>query len=127
MSKIDAAGKTLTLPVLVVNGDCRPCLKRLEESVSALRGVFSAQMQSNGRNLTVTYDPALVSIEAIKTQAHESGVAITTKFGHVNLDIRGMDCADCSLTLEKALANLPGIVDVSVNFPTASLTAEFVA
>ena len=127
MSDAATVRKTLVVPVLVVNGDCRQCLRRLEESVSALRGVFSALLQPDGRNLAVTYDPALSSIEAIRTQAHESGVALTKKFGHVNLGITGMDCADCSITVEKAISRIPGIVDVSINFPTASLVAEFEA
>ncbi|HLB12989.1 MAG TPA: cation-translocating P-type ATPase [Dehalococcoidia bacterium] len=125
MSKLAQAHKTFIVPVLVIRGDCRRCLRRLEESVSALRGVASARLQADGRNLAVTYDPALVSMEAVKVRAHESGVALTKKFGHVSLDISGMDCADCSVTLEKAVARLPGVVDVSVSFPSASLVAEF--
>src|SRR3989304_2546990 len=127
MSKLAQAHKTFIVPVRVIRGDCRRCLRRLEESVSALRGVFSARLQPDGRNLAVTYDPALVSIEAVRSQAHESGVALTRKFGHVNLGIAGMDCADCSVSVEKAVARIPGIVDVSINFPTASLVAEFEA
>ncbi len=127
MNKLTEEHKKLIVPVLVVNGDCRQCLRRLEESISSLHGVSSARLLQDGRNLEVIYDPALVSIDAIRVQAHESGVALNKRFGHMNLDITGMDCADCSLTLEKAVAQLPGMVDVSVNFPTASLTAEYEA
>lgn len=127
MNKLTEAFKTLVVPVLVVNGECRQCLRRLEESISALRGVSSAKLQPDGRNLAVVFDPALVSIDAIKQTAYESGVAITKRFSHVNLDISGMDCPDCSLTLEKALSSIPGMVEVSVNFPSSSVTAEFEA
>ncbi len=127
MSNLTASSKTLIVPVVVVDGDCRQCLRRLENSVLSLNGVSSARLMSDGRNLEVIYDPAMVSIDAIRNQAHESGVALNKKFGHMNLDISGMDCADCSITLEKAVARLPGMVDVSVNFPTSSLTAEYEA
>lgn len=36
--------------------------------------------------------------------------------------VRGMDCADCARTLQKAVAGLPGVDDARVNFGAATLT-----
>jgi Cd2+/Zn2+-exporting ATPase len=119
------AHKTLSLSVLVEQGDCRQCLNRLEDSLSQVEGVVSAQLEGDGEHLTVVYDPALISIEEIKTLAHESGVALMRRYGHVTLDLTGLDCPDCSKTLEKALSRLPGVVDVSVNFAASRLKAEY--
>jgi Cd2+/Zn2+-exporting ATPase len=46
------------------------------------------------------------------------------KVKEVKVQIAGMDCADCALTLERGIANLDGIEHVSVNFSTAMLEAS---
>ena len=39
------------------------------------------------------------------------------------LRIDGMDCADCALTIEKAISKLDGVETASVNFTTQTLEA----
>jgi len=39
------------------------------------------------------------------------------------LQIKGMDCANCALTLERGVARLEGVEHVQVNFTTATLEA----
>ena len=39
----------------------------------------------------------------------------------LELNITGMDCADCALTLEKGAGNLEGVAECSVNFTTAKM------
>ena len=43
-------------------------------------------------------------------------------FRNVTLDIKGMDCASCPLTVRQALKKTPGVADVKVDY--ASKTAE---
>jgi Cd2+/Zn2+-exporting ATPase len=47
-----------------------------------------------------------------------------TQVKEVKYQIKGMDCADCALTLERGLARLDGVEHVSVNYATASLEAS---
>lgn len=42
----------------------------------------------------------------------------------VQYAIEGMDCANCALTLERSLSQLPGVEEVQVNFTTAMLEAR---
>jgi len=39
----------------------------------------------------------------------------------LELNITGMDCADCALTLEKGVGNLAGVAECKVNFATAKM------
>ena len=39
----------------------------------------------------------------------------------LELNISGMDCADCALTLEKGLSKLEGVAECRVNFATAKM------
>jgi Cu+-exporting ATPase len=52
----------------------------------------------------------------------------TVKFGKtetVTLPIRGMSCASCVLTIEKAVKNMPGVAQVAVNFASEKAVVEF--
>jgi Cd2+/Zn2+-exporting ATPase len=40
----------------------------------------------------------------------------------IDLNITGMDCADCALTLEKGIGGLDGVNEVQVNFAVARMT-----
>ncbi|WP_352259961.1 heavy-metal-associated domain-containing protein, partial [Psychrobacter sp. TB55-MNA-CIBAN-0194] len=41
--------------------------------------------------------------------------------------IEGMDCASCIGKIETALARMPGVSDVQLNFATQSLTLSLLA
>lgn len=41
-----------------------------------------------------------------------------------SLDIKGMDCADCALTLERGVARLPGVRAVHVDFTAARMRVD---
>jgi len=46
---------------------------------------------------------------------------MTDNIAPLKLNITGMDCADCALTLEKGLVSLPGVQTARVNFAAATL------
>jgi Cd2+/Zn2+-exporting ATPase len=48
----------------------------------------------------------------------------TTSMKKLSLSIKGMDCADCALHVEKAVLKLSGVHTVSVNFMSGQLKAE---
>jgi Cd2+/Zn2+-exporting ATPase len=41
------------------------------------------------------------------------------------LSIKGMDCAECALTLERGVANMPGVHQAHVNFTLAQMTLDY--
>jgi Cu+-exporting ATPase len=47
------------------------------------------------------------------------------KMETVTLPVRGMSCASCVLTIEKAVKNLPGVANVAVNFAAEKAVVEF--
>ena len=50
---------------------------------------------------------------------HTAGIATTT------LDIQGMDCASCPLTVKALLKRVPGVSEVSVDYKTHSAEVKF--
>ena len=43
------------------------------------------------------------------------------------LDIKGMDCASCPLTVKLALKKTPGVTDVKVSYQTKSAEVQYEA
>jgi len=64
------------------------------------------------KNKKVTYSPALRTVKMGKTET-------------VTLPIRGMSCASCVLTIERAVKDLPGVANVAVNFAAEKAVIEF--
>src|SRR5512139_2251757 len=49
---------------------------------------------------------------------------MSTNPKELQYSIQGMDCADCALSLERSLAQIKGVEQVSVNFTTGLLDAK---
>jgi Zn2+/Cd2+-exporting ATPase len=41
------------------------------------------------------------------------------------IDLEGLDCADCALSLEKAIVGIPGVVKADVNFTASTLKVQY--
>jgi Cd2+/Zn2+-exporting ATPase len=54
----------------------------------------------------------------------ESLLLMVESKSEVQFSIQGMDCADCALSLERSLAQIKGVEQVTVNFTTGLLNAR---
>lgn len=115
------------IPVLCTGNECVRCSHKFKEELLLIKGVEEADLDWKTATLTLSYDPNLVSFEALEKKATELGCAIAEKFGHDTFSLTGLDCADCALKLESAVGKLPGVAWVSANFATAKLNVEYEA
>jgi Cd2+/Zn2+-exporting ATPase len=113
--------------VLPTNGDCAMCIVRLKNSLSGVKGVNSVEVASDRSRVEIDYDPDLVSLDRIEKEAKEAGVGLARRYNHDHLGISGLDCADCALTVEKAISRLEGVVWASVNFASSKMSIEYEA
>ena len=67
----------------------------------------------------------LVSLSQVQRIAEESGAAITERYQHEDLDIGGIDCADCAFSIEHILGRMPGILTVRVNPASRKMWVEY--
>lgn len=100
-------------------------LEWLKTSLAEHAGIRSVDVDPDHTRFFIEYDPLLISIDDIERRAKDVGVECEKRFEHETLKITGLDCADCALTVEKTVSNLPGILHVSVNFASASLNLEY--
>jgi Zn2+/Cd2+-exporting ATPase len=57
------------------------------------------------------------------TSATDPGAG--TSVNSETIDIEGLDCADCALSLEKAISGMPGIVRADVSFTASTLKVQY--
>jgi len=122
---------------LILEGlDCANCAMKIEAQVGKLESVFSASMNFATKTLTIqTNDGG--NIENLLNQVNEiiqriePGVMTIDKHlistqGKKVLILEGLECAICASKIEKAVKNVEGVKDASVDFATKKLTIEAV-
>ena len=83
-------------------------------------GVGRASVNFANARLHVTYDENLTSIPAIAKTIEDIGYETSeiNPLREILIPIRGMTCANCATTVERAISKLPGVAEISVNLAT---------
>lgn len=113
---ISEHGHLLRIELTVVSLDGRQGAQRLEEHLEAIPGVRHATANARTKLLRVTYDPLQTRVEVLVEHARAAGYRVGT--ATAQLDIQGMHCASCVVTIEEALKHTPGVLEASVNLAT---------
>src|SRR3546814_16456365 len=91
---------------------CASCVSRIEKAIRAVPGVTSAAVNFAAERGDVTFTDAsrpLAVVKAIEDAGYDAVME------PVELAIEGMSCASCVGRIEKALKNVPGVLEASVN------------
>ena len=100
---------------------CASCSARLERALAKVDGVREASVNLATEKATVRSEPGV----PMRTLADAVAAAGYTIPSHtISLNIGGMTCATCAGRVERALRQVPGVIDANVNFATekASVT-----
>ena len=120
---------------LVLEGlDCANCAMKIEEQVGKIETVSNSSMNFATKTLTIqanvdtNIENLLEHVNEI-IQRLEPGVIVKEK--HLIskpekkiLILDGLDCANCAAKIEKAVKNIDGVKDASVDFVSRKLTIE---
>ncbi len=101
---------------------CASCVGRVEKALKAVPGVSEADVNLASESATVRGD-GLLDIAALGAALDQAGYPARRKT--VTLLIEGMSCASCVGRVDKALAALPGVLDVKVNLASETATVTF--
>lgn len=114
--------KILSLPVQGL--DCAVCAESLAEGLRATPGVRDASVNFGAGNARVEIDLARVDRTAVveRIQAFGYRVPALASAESLRFHISGMDCADCALSVERAVAAMPDVAAARINFGAAMLT-----
>jgi Cu+-exporting ATPase len=112
-------GRAWSLPVQGMT--CASCVARVEKVARLVPGVLQADVNLATETLhlqtSAAFDPA-----PLKQVVERAGYTLATT--ELQLPISDMSCASCVARVEKALRQVPGVLDASVNLATetASVT-----
>jgi len=112
---------TVTLPVEGMT--CAACVSHVQRALEAVEGVEQSTVNLATEQATVRYDPQLVGIDAFASAVRDAGYELSRET--VSLDVEGMTCASCVAHVERALSDLPGTFEVSVNLATEKAMVTF--
>ena len=98
---------------------CASCVARVERALSAVIGVAEASVNFATEQASVKAGPG-VSLQSLKAAVEQAGYAVGEET--LRLKIGGMTCASCVSRVEKALRQVPGVLQAEVNLATE--TAE---
>jgi len=103
------------------------CVARLQETLSARRGVSQAHVvyDDGAARLCLHYDPELVSLAEMQRAAEQAGAELMDRYRHDVLPIDDMDCADCALVIEHSLGRLAGVLSAKVNYAAGRVWVEY--
>ncbi|MDK2826666.1 MAG: P-type Cu+ transporter, partial [Methanolobus sp.] len=102
---------------------CSACSQNVERTLKKLDGVVSASVNLPMERASVSYDPALVSLEDMEKAI--DGIGYHAVRDKVVLEVGGMKCASCSQNVEKILKRLKGVSTVNVNITTGRAQIEY--
>lgn len=118
--------RTIELPVALPEAeDCARCAERLRETLGRIKGIAGVDLDLPARRLTVTYDPAILSLSSLEDRVRETGVTLARRYRHATLRLEGLHCPDCAQTVEHAVAHTRGVVSAVASFAAASLHVEY--
>jgi len=106
---------------------CSACAAANERAVRKLPGVAEASVNFAAETLSVRFDGAAASVEAIKAAVKKAGYEAAERVTdrEVSIPVGGMTCTACSAAIERSLRKLPGIRVAAVNFATEKATVSY--
>ena len=103
---------------------CAGCVTRVEKVLQDLPGVQEAQVNLATETATLRYEPAAVTLDQVVQAIHASGYQV--RLEHAMIPVKGMHCAGCVGTIERALRSVPGVVQAQVNLATEQASVAYV-
>lgn len=103
---------------LKINGmTCSSCVSRVEKALLKVEGAEQARVNLANETATVEGAP---QTSALISAVEQAGYQVATT--QVQYTVGGMTCASCVLRVEKAVQQLPQVLDAKVNLASEKLT-----
>jgi P-type Cu+ transporter len=114
--------KQLTLPITGMT--CANCVATVERNLKKLEGVQRAVVNLSSERATVDFEPAKLQLSDVIARVNRAGYGVAT--GEADLIIKRLSDDNDARRLEKALANLEGVLEAQVNYATEKARVKYV-
>ncbi len=114
--------KQLTIPITGMT--CANCVATVERGLKKQEGVQTAVVNLASERATVTFDPSAVGLPDLVSRVAHAGYGVAT--GEADLVIKRLADDNDARRLEKNLAKLEGVLEVSVSITTERARVKYV-
>ncbi len=114
--------KEITLPIAGMT--CASCVAHVEKALGEVPGVAEAVVNLATERATVKFNHTPVSTGVLIQAVRDSGYDVPSET--ISLPIGGMTCASCVAHVEKALREVPGVLQAAVNLATERATVVYI-
>ncbi|NJE04668.1 heavy metal translocating P-type ATPase [Thermococcus sp. M36] len=111
--------------IKITGMSCASCAKTIELALKELEGVKDARVNLATETAFVKFDESVVSLSQIIKAIESVGYGVVREKRDAVIKIGGMTCASCVRTIETALKELPGVLDVRVNLATETANVTY--
>jgi Cu+-exporting ATPase len=108
---------------------CAACVRRVEQGLKGLEGVFGAVVNLATEKAVVEYDPQQLDVDRLVAKVKDLGYDVPSRDPSAQRDptrttvsVGGMTCAACVRRVEVGLNALDGVLNASVNLATGRAT-----
>jgi len=102
---------------------CASCAAGVEKALRVLPGVSRASVNLATEKAAVEYDPEKLDLSGLKKAVEQAGFQVPTV--KASLGVGGMHCASCSANVERAIGQLNGVLEATVNLATEKATVTY--
>ena len=114
--------QTITMPIEGMT--CASCVAHVQRGLKEVDGVLDVNVNLATEQASVVLAPEQVPLMRLVDAVRDTGYDVSTK--NASLPIGGMNCAACVAHVERALAEVPGVLNVSVNLATEKAAVEYI-
>jgi len=104
---------------------CAACASTIQKGLSGKEGIADAAVNFMTAQATVSYSPEKIGLRDMVRDIRDRGYDVSV--ASVEIPIRGMKCASCVKTIEKALKKVPGVLRVNVNPAAEKAWVEYIS
>ncbi len=115
--------KTASMAISGMN--CASCALTIEKALKKVPGVKEANVNYAAEKATIEYNPSQLKEKNLAEVIESAGYSVLSEREKVVFKIRGMSCASCAQTIEKALGKAKGVDSAVVNFAIEEAAVEF--
>ncbi|MDI6716744.1 MAG: heavy metal translocating P-type ATPase [Actinomycetota bacterium] len=126
LSDSKKAARTIEETYILSGLDCPDCAMKVEKAIQKMPGVKDVSVNFAASNIHIKYDPRSSSTADIFSKIRGFGYEVGSPedVRRSVFRIKGLDCPDCAMKLQKKIAGLSGVVSAELVYETAKLTVN---
>jgi Cu+-exporting ATPase len=108
---------------------CASCVASVEKALKSVEGVSDARINLAAEKASIDFDPGFASREDLEKAISDAGYtpvkeAPASTPGTIAIGVKGMHCASCVASVEKAIKGIEGVSDARVNLATEKASVD---